>query len=518
MQPSKHIARFAPSVQAIAADKEASKLVRQFMVVGGLSVALVVVTEGITAFSLSTPEMHDYLFEVTTTMTLLAVFIVGALVWRLLRKALGMVREATESVDCLTRRGELILNSAAEAIWVVDQDGETTFLNPAAEKVTGWALDEVQGKHQHELLRHSNSEGIPFEASGCPVCKAIQQGIGHFAPDDVFWRKDGTNFPVEYHSTPIQESGRIVGAVLTFKNISEHRMLQSKLVQAQKLESIGQLAAGIAHEINTPIQFVGDNTRFLKDAFEDFHQVMTAYEQLAKSAESGTITPELIAQAHDIACHADIGYLCEEVPRAIDQSLEGIGRVAKIVRAMKDFSHPDGEAKALADLNKAIESTTTVARNEWKYVADLVLDLDPNLPNVACHVGELNQVVLNLLVNAAHTIGDVCQQNPGTKGKITITTRAEGEHAVIRISDTGRGIPPHIRSKIFDPFFTTKPVGKGTGQGLAIAYSVIVEKHGGTIGFESEMGRGTTFIIRLPMHADAPTAPADQQVLEGSAT
>ena len=261
------------------------------MVVGGLSVALVVVTEGITAFSLSTPEMHDYLFELTTTMTLLAVFIVGALVWRLFHKALWMVREATESVDCLTRRGELILNSAAEAIWVVDQDGETTFLNPAAEKVTGWTLDEVQGKHQHELLRHSNSEGIPFEASSCPVCKAIQQGIGHFAPDDVFWKKDGTNFPVEYHSTPIHESGKIVGAALY---IQKYLRASTAPEQARPSAEAGiHRPVGRGHRPRN--QHANPVRRrqhpFLKDAFKDFHQVMTAYEQLAKGLKAAPSRP-----------------------------------------------------------------------------------------------------------------------------------------------------------------------------------------------------------------------------------
>ncbi|MGI8981269.1 MAG: two-component system sensor histidine kinase NtrB [Pirellulaceae bacterium] len=515
MQVSSRFARLAPSVRAIAADQEASRLARQFMAVGGVSVALVFVTEGLAALSLNASATRDYLVWLTSVMTLFAALIVGALVWRLFHKALWLVRDATEQVNCLTRRGELILNSAAEAIWVVDEDGQTVFLNPAAEKITGWTLEEIQGRQQHELLRHSDSQGTPFEPGKCPVCNAIQEGITHFAADDVFWKKDGTSYPVEYHSTPLYEQGRMVGAVLTFKNISEHRMLQSKLVQAQKLESIGQLAAGIAHEINTPIQFIGDNTSFLKDAFQNFREVIAVYEQLIQEAQGG-VTVELINRAQNIAAVTDISYLCAEVPKAIDQTIEGIGRVARIVRAMKDFSHPDGDTKAPADLNKAIESTTTVARNEWKYVADLKLDLDPDLPSVACLVGELNQVILNLLVNAAHAIGDVSRQNGGGKGTITISTRAEVDYAVIRVTDTGGGIPPHIRGKIFDPFFTTKPVGKGTGQGLAIAYSVIVEKHGGTIGVETEMGRGTTFIIRLPMQGNVSKVSCPEPELVGS--
>jgi PAS domain S-box-containing protein len=500
---SSHIARFAPSIRAIAAEQEAPRLARQFIVVGGLLVLLIVILEALMGLSLNTPVLREYLLEVTVVMTLLAGFVISVFVWRLFHQAMCLLRDATEQANCLSRRGELILNSVAEAIWVVDEEGRTSFLNPAAEKTTGWTFEEAEGRHQHELLKHSNAQGVPFDLHSCPVCMAVDKGIGHVAHDDVFWKKDGTSFPAEYHSTTIQEDGKIVGAVLTFKNITEHRLLQSQLVQAQKLESIGQLAAGIAHEINTPIQFVGDNTRFLKDSFEDLQTVMNACKQVFAEAELGNDTQELIARARTAAESADVDYLSGEIPTAIEQSLDGISRVAKIVRAMKEFSHPDGDTKAPADLNKAVESTTTVARNEWKYVADLVLDLDSSLPNVICLIGELNQVVLNLLVNASHAIGDVCQKNPGTKGTIKISTRAENDYAVIRVSDSGGGIPPHVRSKIFDPFFTTKPVGKGTGQGLAIAYSVVVEKHGGTIGFETEMGKGTTFIIRLPIQGNS---------------
>jgi signal transduction histidine kinase len=165
---------------------------------------------------------------------------------------------------------------------------------------------------------------------------------------------------------------------------------------------------------------------------------------------------------------------------------------------MKHFSHPGGKDRAQADLNKAIESTVTVARNEWRYVADVMLDLDPDLPPVVCFVGDFNQAILNLIVNAAHAIGDVVSKKPGTKGVITVSTRREGESVEVRVSDTGGGIPEAIRSRIFEPFFTTKGVGKGTGQGLAMVYGAIVKLHGGTVTFESETGKGTTFIIRIP--------------------
>jgi signal transduction histidine kinase len=202
----------------------------------------------------------------------------------------------------------------------------------------------------------------------------------------------------------------------------------------------------------------------------------------------------------------DTSYLLEEIPKAIRQTLEGVNRVATLVSAMKEFSHPGGKEKSLLDLNKAIQSTITVARNEWKYVADMETDFDPDLPQIACLPGEFNQVILNLVVNAAHAIADACGEKSETKGKITIRTANYPDWVEIRVQDTGSGIPEKVRSRIFDPFFTTKDVGKGTGQGLAIARSVIVDKHQGTIHFETAEGKGSTFIIRLPHDSKAVTA------------
>ncbi len=219
---------------------------------------------------------------------------------------------------------------------------------------------------------------------------------------------------------------------------------------------------------------------------------------------------ELVAEVDASVAEADVEYLMEEVPKAIDQSLEGVQRVATIVRSMKEFSHPGGADKQPADLNRAIESTITVARNEWKYVAEMVTDFDASLPLVPCLVGDFNQVILNMIINAAHAIRHVVGDNTGEKGTITLTTRRDGDWAEIRLSDTGTGMPAEVRAKIFDPFFTTKDVGKGTGQGLAIARAVVVKKHGGRIDVESEVGQGTTFIIRLPIEPEPAEEPATE--------
>ncbi|HEY6802884.1 MAG TPA: ATP-binding protein [Pyrinomonadaceae bacterium] len=305
---------------------------------------------------------------------------------------------------------------------------------------------------------------------------------------------------IHYYNAPVKNADHVLyGRAYYFRDITERKLLENQLRQAQKLESVGQLAAGIAHEINTPTQYVSDNTRFLIDAFQDLLKVHDAYAELASSARAGTTTPTLLAEVDKSIKDADLEFLTEEIPKALTQSLEGTQRISKIVQSMKDFAHPGVAVKQACDLNRAIDSTITVACGEWKYVAHLITDFDPMLPLVPCLQGELNQVILNMIINASHAIADVVGDGSKGKGTITISTTLAPPWAEIRIRDTGTGIPEKYRSRIFDPFFTTKQVGKGTGQGLAISHNVIVEKHGGTISLESAEDTGTTFIIRLPL-------------------
>lgn len=274
--------------------------------------------------------------------------------------------------------------------------------------------------------------------------------------------------------------------------------LQLRLTQAQKLESLGQLAAGISHEINTPLQFVGDNTRFVQEAIPAFEQLYRVYKDLRAAALAGTVTPEFLAEAERAIQPSEIEYQLSELPTAIEQTLEGIDRVTRIVLSMKELSHPGTAQKQAVDLNHLIENAITVSRGQWKYVAELETELNPDLPRVWCLPGEISQVILNLLVNAAHAIADVVDPKSGEQGKITVRTRAVDDGVELTIRDSGTGIPVEIRPRIFDPFFTTKDPGRGTGQGLALAHASIVKKHGGIIRFETEIGAGTEFIIRLP--------------------
>jgi signal transduction histidine kinase len=291
-------------------------------------------------------------------------------------------------------------------------------------------------------------------------------------------------------------------------DITELRRLSRELAAAQKLESVGRLAAGVAHEINTPVQFVSDNVLFLSKSMTDIATVIRAYRSLQHAVQAAGDIDGAAQLADEADKAADLDYIMQNVPLALESSIEGLGRIATIVRSMKEFAHPDQAQKTFADLNQAIRSTLVIAHNEYKYVAELDTDFG-DLPPVECYLGEINQVVLNLLVNAAHAISDVVKDT-GSLGKLTVRTRLDGDGAEISIGDTGNGIPEAAHENIFDPFFTTKEVGKGTGQGLAIARSVVVNKHGGTLRFETELGKGTTFFVRLPIDTRVNVAAKDQ--------
>jgi len=323
------------------------------------------------------------------------------------------------------------------------------------------------------------------------------------AKDIPVKRKDGSVFYADVASSPIVLGDKeyLMGV---FRDITERKTseeekinLERELNQAHKLESIGTLAAGIAHEINTPIQFISDNAEFIAESLaEVFSFIDSSLSLLTPGNNIEDIRKKIAEEEENI----DLNYLKTEIPKAIEQSIEGVVRVTKIVKAMKDFSHiGQGEEQQAADINDAIETTMTISRNEWKYVAEIELNLEENLPLVRCFIGDIKQVILNLIVNAAHSIEDRVKKEEIEKGKITITTSSEAEQVMISIADTGLGIPQKIQGKVFDHFFTTKGVGKGTGQGLSMAYATVVEKHKGEIYFKTKEGEGTTFFIKLPV-------------------
>jgi signal transduction histidine kinase/HAMP domain-containing protein len=330
--------------------------------------------------------------------------------------------------------------------------------------------------------------------------------IGSFEFEAPMVRADGTNGEMRWSGTcEISGEGKYLRGLV--QDVTELRRLERDLTAAQKLESVGRLAAGVAHEINTPVQFVADNMQFMRTALIDIASVIGSYRELGRAVAASVDATEMARGAAAAEVRADLDYILTNAPLALDSSIEGLGRIATIVRSMKQFAHPDQAQKTYADINQAIQSTLVIAHNEYKYVAEVVTEFG-ELPAVECYLGEINQVVLNILVNASHAIADTVKETAGL-GTLTVRTRLDGDQVEIAIGDNGSGIPVAVREKIFDPFFTTKEVGKGTGQGLAIARSVIVNKHAGTLHFETECGRGTTFFIRLPVDA-----PKDDAVVE----
>lgn len=396
-----------------------------------------------------------------------------------------------------------LMNAAGDAIVIMDEKGSITHWNLSAEKIFEYSAEEALGQNVVALLQPTDFYNI-VESS--PVSTSnIKNDLDRHAKmiyEHKARKKSGVIFPVEA-SISLVNFGDKPMSIGFSRDITIRKKLESQSLLSQKLESIGQLAAGIAHEINTPMQFISDNASFLKEAFGQIGELLQKYDSLINSSCRASGGRRCIAVS-DIA-ELDVEYLSREIPKAIDQSIEGISRVTQIVLAMKEFSHSGGKEMQYSDLNKAIESTVIVSRNEWKYCADLELNLDKNLPLVCCSLDEINQVILNMIVNSAQAIQALLspdgnsEKETETRGRIVISTHYAEEAAEITIEDTGIGIPSDILNRIYEPFFTTKSVGKGTGQGLAIAHNIIVDKHKGKVHVESTPNVGTKFTITLPI-------------------
>jgi PAS domain S-box-containing protein len=413
----------------------------------------------------------------------------------------------TETRDRLKRQeGFLssITRAMGEGCVVVDRDGVVTFVNPEAEWLLGRGADEIIGRPWLELVMPPSAGGRGNGKS--PLRQTLRDGMLRREESESLLHKDGLLVPVAYSVSAMDDGTDINGAVLTFNDISERKRaeaersrMERELNQAHKLEAVGQLAGGIAHEINTPIQYVGENLRFLQEACRDIVSLCEAYTELMREAESKQQLSSLVERIKTIMEGIEYEYLLDEAPKAIEQSMEGTEQVTRIVQAMKEFAHPGSRKIERADLNKIIRNTVTVCRNEWKYVADIELQLDPELPHVECLGSEISQVLLNLIVNAAHAIEAAKLED---KGRITISNSWHEDTLEVRVADNGTGIPEAVRESVFNPFFTTKEVGRGTGQGLAIAQDIVAVKHRGRLFFETQDGVGSTFIMQLPLRQD----------------
>jgi PAS domain S-box-containing protein len=402
--------------------------------------------------------------------------------------------------DVARHMNELIMSNSLDMICTIDEQFQFIEVSAASTRILGYEPHEMEGQKFAKFMNPEDLGGSELEAN------SVMKGRTALLFENRYVHKNGVTVYLSW-SASWSPADRLLFCVARDvtgqKQVEEQQQqMELQLRQAQKLEAIGQLAAGIAHEINTPTQFTEHNLRFIQESFPKLIQLVNSCESLLPAFKAGGISQEQLDSLQKAAGEADFKFLTEEIPTAIEEALQGTERISKIVRAMKEFSHPgtNNNRPEPTNLNHAIETTITVARSEWKHVAELVTEFDPLLPLVPVFIGEFNQVILNLLVNASHAIAEASNGNKERKGIITVSTRHDGDWAEVRVRDNGNGIPEKIRHRIFEPFFTTKGIGKGTGQGLTLAHSVIAKKHCGDLRFETEAGKGTCFIIRLPLN------------------
>ncbi|WP_051305563.1 ATP-binding protein [Desulfogranum mediterraneum] len=393
-----------------------------------------------------------------------------------------------------------IASSSGDIIWEISPDCSYTFVSGKTENLLGYSEQQLIGTSIFSNI--PNRQQHPFRLE---IETRLQQRRPIHDLEQSFTTCSGTEIQLLISGKPVlDDSQELIGYRGVYRDITEkkrkeaqQRILEQELQQAQKMEAVGTLAAGIAHEINTPLQFIGDNTSFCQDSTDDLFHFFQAGSVLLGA--DGMAPEELSEQYQQLREKYEIDYLEEELPKALQESLSGVEQVRTIIQAMKDFSHQGSVEKEEADINQALESTIVLCRNEWKYCAELTTDFSRDLPKVPCYIGELKQVFLNLIVNASHAIREDQKAEGHGRGRIMVRTYSQGGMAIISIQDNGAGIPRAIRDRVFDHFFTTKEVGQGSGQGLAIAYQIIREKHLGSISFESHEGLGTTFVVKLPL-------------------
>ncbi len=468
-----HLAISEQTIIAITRDCDRAEIQSQALAMGAVAV--------LTYTQITAPPLQRLLMDAAQRQ-------------RLQRQA----HEADLALCASEARFKDIADRIDQGLWVRSADGlRCLYLNKAFETIWGRTLAEMNAIKWRDTVHPDDRQ---------------QAHLGYLKHQDDrkdylltyrIVRPDGAIRWVENRGFAVMDDdGNMLRMSGIVRDVTQQLQIEQDLRLAQKLESLGQLSAGIAHEINTPCQYISDNLVFVSDSFPELKAILAAFPALIEQARTAGADT---AEAERVLKAADIEFLAEEIPSALQQSQSGMQQIKKIVQAMKRFSHP-GDDKVYIDLNETIANTVIVARNEWKYVAEVETHYDPALPQVFCLPSAINQVILNIVVNASHAIADVVKD--GQLGKIVISTRAVSDMAEISIRDSGSGIPDHIKARIFDPFFTTKQVGKGTGQGLAIAHKVVCEDHKGTIKVDSVVGESTTFTILIPIHSKEQAQPA----------
>ena len=407
------------------------------------------------------------------------------------RRAEAALRESEE-------RWRTLLANSQEIVTLVNADGILSYVSPSIERWLGHKPEDVIGADAASML-HPDDSGA-FRATFAAAAADTERR--QFPVHHRVRHQDGTWHSLESTLVGLVHDPAIGAVLVTARDVTDWVMLERERQRldlqrrvSQRLEAVGQLAAGVAPEINTPMQFVSDSVTFLRESVDALLSLTNLYRDLLHTEEP-IDKDERRRRAAEAEDAADLDYLSERIPGAFDRTVEGIGRVTSIVKAMKRFSHAASVETTPADLNEALETTLAVCRNEYKYVADVELDLG-DLPLVTCNIGELNQVFLNLIINAAQAIGEVADGS-ARRGTIRIVTRVEHADVAVEVADDGPGIAPELQDRIYEPFFTTKEIGQGSGQGLAIARTTI-EQHGGSIECASSPGHGTTFTLRIPI-------------------
>lgn len=402
---------------------------------------------------------------------------------------MGHILDVTESVKAKEQLQESkdiqdkILTGIRAGIIIIDPETQSVeFINSVALDIFDATEGDVLGK-KCDVFGWKTAEGHLITH-----CPAIENSF--FGMQLRARKLSGQTIPISKTVINASYEGKTKFIEIVF-DISEQKDLERRLSLAQKMEALGNLSAGIAHEINTPAQYLGDNIRFLNESFA------VVLNSLMNVRSKCKIKKDCELFKSDFF-NSDMEYFMEEIPTALEQSEDGVNRIISIVKAMKVFAHPAVESFQNVDINAILHNTVIVCRNEWKYNSEVVFDLDRNLPTVPCYANDISQVFLNVIVNSAHT--NAKKYADGNElGLITIRSFVENNCAVIEIEDTGEGIADENLDKVFNPFFTTKDVGKGTGQGLTLCYSIVNEKHKGSIAFTSNYGEGTTCRIKLPL-------------------
>ncbi len=394
--------------------------------------------------------------------------------------------------ESVHRLHSTVLEQTTEAVVVSDKKGRFRYVNKAFTSLSGYSLSEIIGRPVSLLKTGTYQKSFYVD-----LTKTLKSG-NVWSGSMAYRHKNHSLFETDTSISPIRnDSGEIICYVSLWRDVSHERILQRQLLQAQKLEAVGQLAAGIAHELNTPIQYIQNNMSFIQDSFTLIHPLINRLQQLRARPVSISDSTWQAQLAKEIVA-ADLDFIYKEIPKSIIESMQGIGHVVRIVSAMKELSHPGQIDKLPTDFNRLIDNATIVTRNEWKYVATLTTDLDPDLPPVVCDSGTWGQILLNLIVNSAQAI-EATHRADGALGNIHIMTRTQGQTLILTIRDDGIGIADKHLDRIFEPFFTTKEVGKGTGQGLSIVYDLVVNKHQGQITCDSTAGQGCSFTLKVPL-------------------